>query len=229
MKLKTFALLATFAFASPCLHAQNVNFLTDYSKLTDGSGTGFTKVYIAPGAFDKVGSLTSLMVDQPEIFIDPDSKYKGVKPADAMAVAEMLRAALISGIGNSIDVVDEPGDSTGLINWAVTNIRVNKKKRGLLGYTPVGAVAYGVKTQMTDIVDKTQAFDVVFELEGSDIETGDVYFAMVFDFKAEGVKAVWQNALELAEGLGERVGCRVKNASLADNNRQDCMAIPLDN
>lgn len=228
MKLKIASLLASFALVSPSLCAQDVNFLSDYSKLTDGSGTGFTKVYIAPGAFSKVGRLTSLMVDQPEIFVDPDSKYKGVKPADATAVAEMLRAALINGIGNSIEVVDEPGESSGLINWAVTNIRLNKKKRGLMGYTPVGAVAYGVKTQMTDIVDKTQAFDVVFELEGSDIETGEVYFAMVFDFKAEGVKAVWQNALELAEGIGERVGCRVKNASLAEGQRQDCMAIPLD-
>lgn len=228
MKFKIAALLTTVALASPTLNAQDVNFLSDYSKLTDGSGTGFTKVFIAPGAFGKVANLTALMVDQPEIFIDPKSKYKGIKPSDATAVAEMLRAALIEGIGTSIPVVDEPGDSTGLISWAVTNVRVNKKKRGVLGYTPVGAVAYGVKTQMTDIVDKTQAFDVVFELEGSDINTGEVYFAMVYDFKEEGVKEVWQNALELAEGLGKRVGCRVKNTGLAENQRQDCMSISLD-
>ena len=227
MKLKIAALMASCVLVAPSLQAENVDFLSDYSKLTDGAGTGFTKVYIAPGAFDATGRLTSVMVDQPQIFVDPDSKYKGIKPADAAAVAEALRGALIQGIGESIDVVDEPGESTGLFSWAVTNIYLKKKKRGLLGYTPVGAVAYGVKTQMTDVVDKTEAFSVTFEAEATDAATGNVLFAMVFDLSEEKVEAEWGDALALAEGLGRRIGCRMNNAALAESQRADCMEIPI--
>jgi hypothetical protein len=48
------------------------------------------------------------------------------------------------------------------MSWAVSNIRLNKAKRGLLTYTPVGAVAYGAKTLASDVIDKTRAFDLVF-------------------------------------------------------------------
>jgi hypothetical protein len=209
------------------LQAENVDFLSDYSKLTDGGDSGFTRFYIAPGAPDAVARITSVLVDQPEFFVDPASKYKGIKPGDAMVVGEELRAALISGIGQSLEVTNEPAEGSGLISWAVTNIRLNKAKRGVLGYTPVGAVAYGVKKGLSDVVDKTRAFDVTFEVEASDAETGEVFFAMVFDMTEAGVEAEWGDALMLAEGIGKRIGCRMNNPRLSIGDRADCMAIPV--
>jgi len=207
--------------------ADDVQFLTDYSKLVDGGDSGFTKVYIAPGGQDRIGHIVSVMVDQPEFFIDPKSKYKGIKPSDAVAVGEELRAAMIDGIAQSVEITGEPGANTALISWAVTNIRLEKKKRGVLAYTPVGAVAYGVKTQLSDVVDKTRAFDVTFEAEASDVQTGEVLFAMVFDLTEAGIEAEWGDALTLANGLGKRIGCRISNARLAADERADCMAIPV--
>ena len=167
------------------------------------------------------------MVDQPEFFIGPASKYKGIKPSDAVVIGEELRAALIKGVGQSVTVTEEATAGTGLISWAVTNIRLNKAKRGVLGYTPVGAVAYGVKKQLSDVIDKTRAFDVTFEVEGSDAATGDVLFAMVIDLTEAGVEAEWGDALTLSEGLGKRIGCRINNTSLAVEERADCFAIPV--
>lgn len=227
MKLSNLTLIAASCLASASLSAADSGFLTDYSTLTEGGKTGFTKAYVAPGAFDKVGRFDSVMVDSPEFFVDPKSKYKGYKPADAAVVGEDLRAALIEGIGNAVTVVDEPGENTALLSWAVTNIRLNKKKRGVLGYTPVGAVAYGAKKALSDVVDNTRAFDVTFEVEGTDAKTGEVLFAMVFDLAEQGVEVDWDDAIALSTGLGKRIGCRINNPSLPAEKRKDCVTIPV--
>ena len=227
MYRKSLTTAAVLCMFSTGLHAENVDFLSDYSKLTEGGNTGFTRVYIAPGALDSLRGLNSVLVDQPEFFIDPKSKYKGMKPADAEVVGEELRAAMIRGIGESVNVVNEPAEGSGLITWAVTNIRLNKARRGVLGYTPVGAVAYGVKKQLSDVVDKTRAFDVTFEVEGSDAATGEVLFAMVFDMTEAGVEAEWGDALVLTEGIGKRISCRMTNTRLAENDQVDCQSIPV--
>ena len=227
MYRKVITTAAVLCLSSTGLQAENVSFLSDYSKLSDAGATGFTRVYIAPGAPDTMAKITNVMVDQPEFFIDPDSKYKGVKPSDAVSVGEALRAAMIQGIGSSIEVSNEASEGTGLLSWAVTNIRLNKAKRGLLGYTPVGAAAYGVKKQLSDVVDKTRAFDVTFEVEGTVAETGEVLFAMVFDMTDAGGEAKWEDGLLLAEGIGKRIGCRINNTRLAVGDRSDCQSIPI--
>ena len=227
--MKRFALILAAASLLPSstLLAQNANFLSDYSKLASDDNSGFTLHYIAPGGADRLANITGIMVDQPEIFLAPDSKYKGFKASDALEVSEILRAAVIEGIQGSMPVVDEATEGTALFSWAVTNIRLEKKKRGILGYTPVGAVAYGVKTQMSDVVDKTRAFDARIEVEVTDAITGEVLFAMVFDVVEAGVEAEWGQALILAEGLGRRVGCRINNSRLDPEDRADCLAIPV--
>ncbi len=49
------------------------------------------------------------MIDQPEIFIHPDSKYKGMKPDDMKALADGFREILIDEIKKrDIRVVEEP-------------------------------------------------------------------------------------------------------------------------
>lgn len=228
MKAKLTALALIFSLGSFGVAADEGGFLSDYSKLTDGGDTGFTRAFMAPGATNRIANLESLMVDQPEIFIDPKSKYKGIKPGDAEVVAEALRAAFIEGLGSSVTVTDEPGENTALISWAITNIRLDKPKRRLVSYTPVGIVGHSVKKQMSDIVDKTRAFDVVFEMEGRVTDSEDVLFAMVEDLAEAGVEAKWGDALLLAEGIGKRVGCRINNTKLAVEDRVNCLSIPIE-
>ena len=124
--------------------------------------------------------------------------------------------------------MEEPGDGAALMNWAVSNIHLKKAKRGLLSYTPVGAVAYGAKTLASDIIDKTRAFDVVIEVEATDSATGEVLFAMVYDMsKEEGEEIAWEDALAFANGIGRRIGCRLNNSHLTENERVDCLNISL--
>lgn len=207
--------------------AQDSGFLSDYSKLIADTDTGFTRAYVAPGTIDKVGRFSHVMVDQPSIVISPESKYQGTKPSDIASVAEALRASLIEGIQTRFAVSEEPGENVGLVSWAVSNVRLAKAKRGVLSFTPVGAVAYGAKTLASDVIDKTRAFDIVIEGELTDNATDEVLFAMVLNVTEAGEEADWEDGLALVNRFGQRLGCRFNNARLAVEDREDCLAIPV--
>ena len=226
MRKLIFSVIAGCLACSSAL-AQDSGFLTDYSKLTTTGDSGFTRVYIAPGTIDTVGRFDHVMIDQPSIVISTDSKYRGAKPSDIASVAEALRASMIEGVQTRVTVSEEPGENVGLVSWAVSNIRLNKAKRGVLSYTPVGAVAYGAKTLASDVIDKTRAFDVVLEGELTDSATGEVLFSMVLDVTEAGEEAQWGDALALTNRFGQRLGCRIKNARLPVEDREDCLAIPI--
>lgn len=215
-----------FLIASSAL-AEDSGFLTDYSKLAPGGEYGFTRVYSAPGAADAIARFGQVMIDQPTFVISPDSKYKGVKPSDITSVGEALRAAVIEGVESRFKVVDEAGDGAILMSWAVSNIRLDKARRGLLTYTPVGAVAYGAKTLASDVIDKTRAFDLVFEVELTDAQTDEVLFALVYAPTSAGEEAKWGDVQALATGVGQRLGCRLMNARLPEQDRENCLDIPI--
>jgi hypothetical protein len=207
--------------------AQDSGFLTSYDNLTPSPEMGFARAYIAPGAIDRIAKFNSIMIDQPEIVVAADSKYRGAKPADVMEISETLRAAMVEGLGGRFPVVDEAGEGTAFMNWAVSNIYLKKAKRGVLAYTPVGAVAYGAKKLASDVVDKTRAYEVVFEFEATDSTSGEVLFAGVVDLGEAGDEVQFEGALALAHGIGARIGCRLSNSKLAAGDREDCLAIPL--
>jgi hypothetical protein len=219
-------MLAT-SLATTIVTAEDSGFLSDYSLLTTDDQSGFTRAYIAPGAVDRIAQFNQVMIDQPSIIISADSKYKGAKPNDILEVSEMLRTAMSEGVSESFPVVTEPGEGAALISWAVSNVYLKKAKRGLLGYTPVGAVAFGAKNMMSDVIDKTRASDVVFEIEATNSLTGEVFFAMIYELPQEKKEAEWGDALALANGIGKRIGCRLNNSRLAVDERTDCLAIPI--
>ena len=75
------------------LVADDSGVLSDYSQLKPIAGTEI-RLYTAPGAYTEVKKYTAVMIDQPEIVIADDSKYKGIKPDDAKLVADTMRKAL---------------------------------------------------------------------------------------------------------------------------------------
>ncbi|MEM1411288.1 MAG: DUF3313 family protein [Pseudomonadota bacterium] len=225
--LRKIALLSTL-LAAPLTQAQDSGFLTSYDNLsTPADIAGFASAYVAPGAFDTVAKYNQIMVDQPEIIIAEDSKYRGAKPQDILEVSEALRSALIDGIGGRFPVVNAPGEGAALMSWAVSNIYLKKRKRGILGYTPVGAVAYGARNLASEAVDKTRAYDVVFEFEATDSTTGEVLMAGVVNLGEAGEEVEFESALALANGIGQRIGCRLNNSRLVTAEREDCTGISL--
>jgi hypothetical protein len=136
---------------------------------------------------------------------------------------------MAEGVSQSFPVVSEPGDGAALMSWAVSNVYLKKAKRGLLSFTPVGAVAYGAKKLASDAIDNSRAYDVVFEVEGTDSTTGEVFFAMTINMAEAGDEVEFESGLMLANGMGRRIGCRLNNSRLAVDQREDCLAIPIKN
>jgi len=66
--------------ASMEILAENSGFLSDYSKLKPLAGSD-TLMYTAPNAYTDFKNYKAVMIDQPELVIANDSKYKGIKPA----------------------------------------------------------------------------------------------------------------------------------------------------
>ena len=75
--------LTTAAFGSVLAQdLQYSDFLSDYSQLKKSSDKYMDYTYVAADAPAKMANYTAVMIDQPEIFVAANSKYKGMKPDD---------------------------------------------------------------------------------------------------------------------------------------------------
>ena len=68
------------------------DFLSDYSQLKQSSDEYMDYTYLAEGAPGKMADYSAVMIDQPEIFVAADSKYKGMKPDDMKQLADAFRS-----------------------------------------------------------------------------------------------------------------------------------------
>ena len=120
---------------------------------------------------------TKVMIDPVEIWISPKSKYKGIDPNDLKAVADTFRAAIIAELEPTYPVVSKPGEGVLVLRIAITDVFTKKKKRGLLGYTPVGFVTKGVKD--LTVGPAISLADAVIEAELIDSQTNERIGALI--------------------------------------------------
>jgi len=201
-------------------------FMSDYSqleKVTDGSAD---YRYKPPGAEDRMAKYNAVMIDQPEIFIANDSPYRGAKPKHLEALAESLRAALTSALSKDLYVVNQPGENVIYIRTAATNLKLTKKKRGVLGYTPAGFVAGTIAGAATsDLAKKANLQGLVFELEGFDSVSGERIFAIIDSVSSTAASpASWEELEAFMAKYGRIMQCRFDNARLPAEQRVNCLA-----
>jgi hypothetical protein len=97
------------------------------------------KNYNTPGK--DLGSYTKVVIGSITLYYAQDSKAKDISADEMTEINKDLRGALVDALSKHFDVVAKPGPDSMLMNVAVTNIKLKHKKRGLLGYTPIGLVA----------------------------------------------------------------------------------------
>jgi hypothetical protein len=215
--------------------AEESGFLDDYSILGATGEYGAARMYVSDSALKRMANYGKIMIDQPFIYLDPESKSKGMKPDTMTSVAEMLRAAVTQGIGGQYEVVDEKGEGVLYFRWAVTNMYLQKPKRRLLSYTPVGVVGHAAKGAMTDFIDKNDLVDLHLEGELVDSVTGELFVALTLqrgqrkDKKAKVSEdpATWEELFAVGEALGRRFGCRLNNSRSEASQHQDCAKIVM--
>jgi hypothetical protein len=141
-------------------------FIEDYPALEPDKDRKGALIYRKPGV--DMGIYSKVLIDQIEIWYAPDSKYKGIKPDELKVLADAFREAIVQELEPDYPVVSKPGPGVLGLRIAITNVYVKKKKRGLLGYTPIGLVV----TSAVALAGKNiSLLDATIEVETLDSET----------------------------------------------------------
>ena len=118
-----------------------------------------------------------LMIPQPEIFLAEDNKYRGMQPDQMKLIADAIAEAIATRFEGTLELVNEPGPGVIILYMALTDLKM-KKKRGVLGYTPIGAIAHGATAQKKyehpdKLAKKINMISAKLEVEGVDGASGD--------------------------------------------------------
>ena len=89
--------------------------------------------------------LHSVYIAPMEIFLAPDSPYKGIEPEQMAALTRAFSDALRENVLKSANVVDTPQPDSMILQPALTDVRLTKRSLRLRDLTPVGAAINGVK------------------------------------------------------------------------------------
>ncbi len=233
--LKMVAIAASGVFIASMAYSADeadfTGFLSSYEKLEVTPGEFASYTFIAPEAFQRANTYVGLMIDQPEIFIGKDSKYKGIKPADVTLIAETLRDAMASELSGLYEIVDEPGENVLLLRIALGNVDLKKTKRRLLAYTPAGAVVHAGVNLQKSVMGKTDLRGAVIEVEFLDSQTGEA-MGQIIDVRARSQEPGgeedprpeldWDLLIKVFHTYGQRVACRVRNARLPEEEKVAC-------
>lgn len=110
---------------------------------------------------------TRVMIEPITIYISPDSKEKGLKADELKVLADGFLEALTHTLEPEIAVVNQPGPGVMYIRAALVDVKMANKKRGLMGYTPVGLVvtaaanAAGARVILKDATLEVEVLDAV--------------------------------------------------------------------
>ena len=213
---------------------QDRDFLADYSLLIPNEGDFVTRIYFDDDNLRKMVDYNAVFVDQPEIFVAADSKYKGAKGDQLKALADVARLATMERLeANGYTIATEPGRNTLYFRWAITDLYLQKKKRGILSYTPVGFVVHATaQAAVRDLWKKIDLDELSLEVEFSDFVTGEIIGAAVTRQigmrKASGQKAElvsWQELDALFMTVGERLSCILDASRTPESEWKACADI----
>ncbi|MET0656739.1 MAG: DUF3313 family protein, partial [Steroidobacteraceae bacterium] len=182
----------------------------------------------------RAAQYTAVMVDQPELFIHPDSKYKGIKPDDMKIIADTLREKITAELTGNYQIVDKPGPNVLYMRFAVGDLLLQKKKRPVLAYLPVGAVVHAAANAAREATSKIDLKNMKLEGEILDSVSGEQLSAIttsrgsLSSSAGDPTKPVsWEELDKLFTVIGKRVSCRLANAKVPEAQWQNCGAIGL--
>ncbi len=209
-------------------------FFDDYSKLEPTEASGLDYMYARPGWEEVVRETRTVVLPQPEIFLAPDSKYKGMKPDDMKALADSLRSGMFVALADGFQIADNPGPDTLVLRVALTNMHLKKKGRiPVIGYLPPAYIAGTAKRQLlNDFAQNILLTEAVVEMEILDGKSGEILGQLVAELGDRQTKkefASWEELQAATTVAGLRLRCRLDNAKFEPELRVNCLeAITLD-
>ena len=217
------SLVAPFSLADEMPQS---GFMTDYSQLERAEEAPNVWRYLAPGGTERIAAYNAVMIDQPEILIAEDSDYRGGKPRHMEALAETFREGLIDALSQDYTIVEEPGPNVMYASMALSDVHLKKKKKRLIGYTPIGLVGGAVAGAATsDLAKKADLESAVLEFEVFD-STSEERIVAVIDTRGYDLEAPtnWAEVAIVADSYGLLALCRLNNSKFEMDMRKDCIA-----
>ena len=176
--------------------------------LVDDAKRPGAKSWIAPGKSLK--GYTRIALEPILVWYAPGSKYQGIEPNELAAVTAGLHESLVLNLEPKYPVVGATGAGVLHVRLAITNLVAQKKKRGLLGYTPMGFVV-GTAKNLADAgpnIDLAQA-----TIEAELLDASGTRIAAIVEPVADGPtrheQLTWKAIGDVLDAYGKRLRARL--------------------
>lgn len=230
--LGTIALFCLLVLLGPALAEgpPESGFLDDYSRLQPAEADWVDYLYMADGFGEKLASTRALVIPQPEMFLAPDSKYKGMKPDNMKVITDSMRELLVEAFADGYQIAESAGANTLVLSMAFTNLYLKKKPRiPVVGWLPQAYIVTTAKRALLDDFTKNILLtELVWEAEIMDSETGEIFGQILLKLGSHRDKKEFTSWDELVVALAvaaKRMRCRFDNAPLPESRRRDCLEI----
>ena len=173
--------LAALAFA--CLFSgaafpaqpQSAGFIDDVPTLTEVPGV--------IGAWgwenrETARNYDRFIFDTVEIFLADDSPYKGINGTQMEAISTSLIGHMQQALEPDYPMVSQPGERVMRMSLALTNVKITKKKKNILNFTPVGLVVGGIRS-IADSLSNVSLEGAQVEAIAADSVTGERHFVRI--------------------------------------------------
>ncbi|MCD0502013.1 DUF3313 family protein [Bordetella petrii] len=135
--------------AAPAAHqgyrADSSAFFTDAKLLRPVAGTPGLSRYVTPHYAEQRQRIKSIYLAPIEVWVSPDSPYKGLTATEIGALTASFRQAFLKDPSRRYPVVDQPGPDSMVVRIALTDVMLTLPRTRLLGYTPVGLAVRAIQ------------------------------------------------------------------------------------
>ena len=177
-------------------------FLEDYERLRPSDTRPGVFVFRRPDV--DLAKYDQVTVSPVEIWYDPNSAYKGIRPEELGEITVAARELMVGRLAEKLAVVDRGESGTLMFQLALTNVYAKRPKRGALATAPIGLAKIGVK--------KARGKDYVvtgaqMEAELRDATTGEIVGAILAtELAAPGAdEMTWEQILEMLDQYAARL------------------------
>ena len=118
----------------------------------------------------------NILIEPIEVWLHPDSEYKGIQPDTVKSMADGFTQALVDELEPEYTVVGNVGADTLVVRLAITGLKTKKEKRSLLGYIPIALV---VSALNTNALKRVSLIDAGIEAEILDSISGETLAVLV--------------------------------------------------
>lgn len=199
-----FSLAAMGATAAPPAN----QFIDNPPTMTPDARREGASLYVAPGrslkGFDRVA------LDPVLVWYSADSDYQGIDPTELSAVTTALRDAIVNRLEPKYAVVNATGPGVLQVRLAITDVVASKKKKGILGYTPVGLVVGAAKNLASAGPNISLASaNVEAEILDADGERLAVIREPLLSGDSKSTALTWDRIGEAVDAYGQRLRARL--------------------